>query len=108
MEGLDYTEIGDGYYYDVEGMRYRRLGEDGQCTYEQVASVLEGTTDDNCVPSPILDAMVSTTIDYVTTDTPPRAPTPPELQLLYECETPPQERQDEVSTQSSQAAAPAP
>jgi hypothetical protein len=34
MEGPIYTERGDGYYYDVEGVRYRCLGEDGQYTYE--------------------------------------------------------------------------
>jgi hypothetical protein len=108
MEGQVYTEKGDGYYYDVEGVRYRRSGEDGQYTYEQVASVFERTTDDDRVPSPALDAMVSKTIDYVTTDTLPRSPTPPELHLLYECGTPPHKGQDEVPTQSSQAATPAP
>jgi hypothetical protein len=72
---------GDGYYYDVEGVQYHRSGE---------------------------DAMVSKAIDYVTADTPPRSPTPPELHLLYECRTPPHKGQDEVPTQSSQAAAPAP
>jgi hypothetical protein len=108
MEGQVYTEKGDGYYYDVEGVRYRHSGEDGQYTYEQVASVFEGTTDDDRVPSPALDAMVSKAIDYVTADTPLRSPTPPELHLLYECGTPPHEGQDEVPTQSSQAVAPAP
>jgi hypothetical protein len=85
------TEKEDGYYYDVEGVRYRHSGEDGQYTYEQVASIFEGTTDDDRVPSPALDAMVSKAIDYVTADTPPRSPTPPELHLLYECRTPPHE-----------------
>jgi hypothetical protein len=108
MEGPVYIERGDGYYYDVEGVRYRRLGEDGQYTYEQVVSVFEGTTDDDRVPSPALDAMVSKAINYVTADTPPRSPTPPELHLLYECGTPAHEGQDEVPTQSSQAVAPAP
>jgi hypothetical protein len=108
MEGPVYTERGDGYYYDVEGVRYRRSREDGQYTYEQVASVFEGTTNDNRVPSPALDAMVSKAIDYVSADTPPRWPTPPELHLLNECGTPPHEGQDEVPTQSSQVAALAP
>jgi hypothetical protein len=108
MEGPVYTERGDGYYYDVEGVRYRRSGEDGQYTYEQVASVFKGTTDDDHMPSLALGAMVSKAIDYVTADTPPRSPTPLELHLLYECGTPPHEGQDEVPTQSSQAAAPAP
>jgi hypothetical protein len=106
MEDPVYIEKGDGYYYDVEGVRYRRSGEDGQYTYEQVASVFEGTIDDDRVPSPVLDAMVSKAIDYVTAHTPPRSPTPPELHLLYECRTPPHEGQNEVPTQSSQAAAP--
>jgi hypothetical protein len=76
MEGPVYIERGDGYYYDVEGVRYRRSREDGQYTYEQVASVFEGTTDNDCVPSPAVDAMVSKAIDYVTADTPPRSPIP--------------------------------
>jgi hypothetical protein len=92
----------------VEGVRYRRSGEDGQYTYEQVASIFEGTTDDDRVPSPIVDAMVFKAIDYVTADTPPRSPNPPKLYLLYEYGTPPHEGQDEVPTQSSQAATPAP
>jgi hypothetical protein len=70
-----YTKTGDGYYYDLEGVRYHRSGEEGQYTYEQVASVFEA--DDDCVSSPAMDAMVSKAIDYITTDTPPRLPTPP-------------------------------
>jgi hypothetical protein len=91
MDGPVYIKKEDGYYYDVEGVRYRCLGEDGQYTYEQVASVFEGTTDDDRVASPALDAMVSKAIDYITVDTPPRSPIPPELHLLYECGTPPHE-----------------
>ena len=108
MEGSTYIEREDGYYYDVEGVRYRRSGEDGQYTYEHVASVFEGHTNDDHVPSPVLETMVSQAIDYVTTDTPSRAPTPPELQALYQCKTPPHKGQDEVPTQSSTAAAAAP
>ena len=107
MEGSVHTERGDGYYYDVEGVQFRHSGEDGEYTNEQVASVLEGTIDNDRVPSPIVDAMVSKVIDYVTADTPPRVPTLLELQLLYECKSPPHEGQDEACTQSSQAAAPA-
>jgi hypothetical protein len=106
MGGRVYTKTGDGYYYDLEGVRYRRLGEEGQYTYEQVTSVFE--VDDDCVSSPVVDAMVSKAIDYVTADTPPRSPIPPELQLLYDCGTPSHKGQDEVPTQSSQAAASAP
>jgi hypothetical protein len=51
MEGPVYTEKGDGYYYDVEGVRYHCSGKDGQYTYEHVASVFKGTTDDDRVPS---------------------------------------------------------
>jgi hypothetical protein len=106
MEGQVYTKTGDGYYYDLEGVRYSRSGEEGQSTYEQVALVFEA--DDHRVSSPTVDAMVSKAIDYVTADTTPRSPTPPELQFLYDCGTPPHKGQDEVPTQSSQAAAPAP
>jgi hypothetical protein len=87
MGGRVYTKTGDGYYYDLEGVRYRRSGEEGQYTYEQVTSVFE--VDDDRVSSPVVDAMVSKAIDYVTADTPPRSPIPPELQLLYDCGTPP-------------------
>jgi hypothetical protein len=73
MGGRVYTKTGDGYYYDVEGVRYRRSGEEGQYTYEQVASVFEA--DNNHVSSPAVDAMVSKAIDYVIANTPPRSPT---------------------------------
>jgi hypothetical protein len=75
MGGRVYTKTGDGYYYDLEGVRYRRSGEENQYTYEQVASVFE--VDNDRVSSAVVDAMVSKAIDYVTVDTPPRSPTPP-------------------------------
>jgi hypothetical protein len=74
LGGRVYTKTGNGYYYDLEGVRYRHSGEEGQYIYEQVASVFEA--DDDRVSSPVVDAMVSKAIDYVTTDTPPRSPTP--------------------------------
>jgi hypothetical protein len=74
MEGRVYTKTEDGYYYDLEGMRYHRLREEGQYTYKQVASVFKA--DDDHVSSPAVDAMVSKAINYVTADTPPRLPTP--------------------------------
>jgi hypothetical protein len=77
MGGRVYTKTGDGYYYDLEGMRYRHSGEEGQYTHEQVASVFEA--DDDRVSSLAVDAMVSKAIDYVTADTPPRLPTPPRV-----------------------------
>jgi hypothetical protein len=101
-----YTKIGDGYYYDLEGVRYRRSREEGQYTYEQVASVFEANNDR--VSSPAVDVMVSKAIDYVIADTPPRSPTPLELQLLYDCRIPPHKGHDKIPTQSSQGAAPAP
>ena len=104
MEGPVYIERRDGYYYDVEGMRYHCSAKDAQYTYEQVALVFEGTVDDNRVPSLTVDAMVSKAIDYVTADTPSRSPTPPELHILYECGIPPHKRQDEVSIESFQVA----
>ena len=62
MEGSAYIERGDGYYYDVEGVRYPHSGE-GQYTCEQVASVFEGHTNNDRVPSLTLEAMVSQAID---------------------------------------------
>ena len=73
MKGPIYTERGDGYYYDVEGVQYRRLGEDGRYTYEQVASVFEGITNNNRVPSPIVDATISVGTRFVL-NTPLRRP----------------------------------
>jgi hypothetical protein len=72
--------MGDGYYYDLEGVRYHRLGEEGQYTYEQVAIVFEA--DDNRVSSPAVDAMVSKAIDYETADT-PRGRQPPQSCSSY-------------------------
>jgi hypothetical protein len=86
----------DGYYYDVEGVRYRRSGEEGQYTYEEVALVFEA--DKDRVSSPIVDAWFSNAIDYVTADTSSGWPTPLELQLLYDCGTPPHKGHDEVPT----------
>jgi hypothetical protein len=106
MGGRVYTKTGDGYYYDLEGVRYRRSREEGQYTYEQVASVFEA--DNDHLSSPAVDAMVSKAIDYITANTPLRSPSPSELQLLYDCGTPPHKGQDKVPTQSSQVAAPAP
>jgi hypothetical protein len=77
MGGRIYTKTGDGYFYNLEGMRYRRSRKEGRYTYKQVASVFEA--DDDRVSSPAVDAMVSKAIDYITTDTPSRSPTPPKL-----------------------------
>jgi hypothetical protein len=79
MGGRIYTKTGDGYYYDLEGVRYRRSGEEGQYTYEQIASIFEA--DNDRVFSPVVDAMVSKAINYVTVDTPPRSPTPPDSRV---------------------------
>jgi hypothetical protein len=72
-----YTERADSYYYDPEGVRYRRSGQEGQYSYEQVASVLEGVVDDDQVSSPTADAMVSRALVLATGESPPREPTPP-------------------------------
>jgi hypothetical protein len=74
MGGWVNTKTGDGYYYDLEGVRYHRSEEEDQYTYEQVASVFKA--DDDRVSSLAVDAMVSKTIDYVTADTPLGLPTP--------------------------------
>jgi hypothetical protein len=73
MGGWVYTKIGNGYYYDLEGLKYRRSGEEGQYTYEQVALVFEANNDR--VSSPTIYAMVFKAINYVTADTSPRSPT---------------------------------
>jgi hypothetical protein len=52
-------------------VRYRRSGEEGQYTYEQVTSVLQGGLDVDRVPSPLADAMVTRPLDYVSVETSP-------------------------------------
>jgi hypothetical protein len=44
---------------------YRCSGEEGQYTYEQVTSILQGGLDVDRVPSPLADAMVTRALDYV-------------------------------------------
>jgi hypothetical protein len=82
MADRGFTEGANGLYYDWEGVRYRRLGEDGQYTYEQVTSILQGGLDVDCVPSPLVDAMVTRALDYVTAETPPKIQELIEGQLL--------------------------
>jgi hypothetical protein len=77
-----YTERADGYYYDPEGVRYCRSRQEGQYSYEQVASVLEGVLDDDQVSSPTTDAMVSRALVLATGESPPREPTPPWVRSL--------------------------
>jgi hypothetical protein len=71
MADLGFIEGADGLYYDWEGVRYRRSGEEGQYTYEQVTSVLQGGLDVDRVPSPLADAMVTRPLDYVSVETSP-------------------------------------
>ena len=77
LGGQVYTKWGDGCYYDLEGVRYHRLGEEGQYTYEKVTLVFEADYDH--VSFPAVDAMVSNAIDYVIADTPSRSPIPPRV-----------------------------
>jgi hypothetical protein len=86
-----------------------KLGEVQELGTEILEVLLEQVfeADKDCVSFTAVDAMVSKAINYVTANTPLRSPTPLELQLLYDCRTPPHKEQDEVPTQSSQAAAPA-
>ena len=106
MGGRVYRKMEDGYYYDLEGMRYHHLGEEDQYTYEQVALVFKG--DNDCVSCPTVDTMVSKAIDYIIANTPLRLPTSSELRLLYDCGTLPYKGHDKVPTQSFQGATPAP
>jgi hypothetical protein len=58
MAGRGFTEGANRLYYYWEGVKYCRLGEEEQYTYEQVTSVLQGRLDVDRVPSPLVDAMV--------------------------------------------------
>jgi len=99
MAYQSYTVGVDGLYHDREGVKYRRLGVEGQYTYEQVTSVLQEGLDVDRVTSPIADAMVTNALRYVTADT------PPEIQELLGGELLDDDATEEVGTQSSQALA---
>jgi hypothetical protein len=71
MTDRGFTAGADGFYYDPKGVKYCRSGEGGQYTYEQVTCVLQGALDGDRVPSPLVDAMVTRALDYVTADIPP-------------------------------------
>jgi hypothetical protein len=92
-----YTVGVDGLYYDREGVRYRRLGVEGQYTYEQVTTVLQVGLDVDRVTSPVVDAMVSNALQHVTADT------PPEILELLGSELLDEDATEEVGTQSSKA-----
>jgi hypothetical protein len=94
-----YTVGVDGLYHNQEGVKYRRSGVEGQYTYEQVTSVLQGGLDVDRVTSPVADAMVSNALRYVTADT------APEIQEVLGGELVDKDATEEVGTQSSQALA---
>jgi hypothetical protein len=95
MADQGFTEGANGLYYDREGVRYRLSGEEGQYTYEQVIFVLQGGLDVDRVPSPLVDAMVTRALDYVSTET------PPEIQELIEGQLLESDAREEVGTESS-------
>jgi hypothetical protein len=99
MADQAYTAGVDGLYHDREGVRYRRLGVEGQYTYEQVTSILHEGLDVDCVMSSVADAMVTNMLRYVTTDT------PPEIHEFFGGELLDDDATEEVGTQSSQALA---
>ena len=68
MADQGFTGGADGFYYDLEGVRYRRLGEEGQYTFKQVTSILQGGLDDDHIPFPLVDAMVMRALNYVSAD----------------------------------------
>ncbi len=60
----------DGFYYDHDGVRYRRHGVAGQYTFEQAASIMERASPVHVVLSPMADAMVARALEYADPDTP--------------------------------------
>jgi hypothetical protein len=94
-----YTASIDGLYLDREGVRYHRLGVEGQYTYELVTSILQDGLDVDRITSLVANAMVTNTLCYVT------AETPPEIHELLGGELLDNNATEEVRTQSSQALA---
>jgi hypothetical protein len=86
----------DGFYHDLEGVKYRRVGEEGNYTYEQVASILEGDLNAGSIPSPVAEAMVTRALDYADPGT------PSEIRALIREQQLESETGEEVETQSSQ------
>jgi hypothetical protein len=48
----------DGLFYDVDGVRYHRIGETRHYRYEDVSSIFEGK------PSPMMDVVVTRALEY--------------------------------------------
>jgi len=59
----------NGFYYDHEGVRYRRYGIVGQYTFEQVASIIERALSVHVVLSPMANTMVTRALEYVDPNT---------------------------------------
>ena len=66
----DMTLAADGFYYDVDGVRYRRHGIGGQYTFEQAASIMEEASPVHQVSSPMVNAMVAQALEYTDPETP--------------------------------------
>ena len=64
------TLAADGFYYDVDGVRYRRHGIGGQYTFEQAASIMEEASPVHRVSSPMVNAMVAQALEYTDPETP--------------------------------------
>jgi len=65
------TQGADGLYYNRESIRYRRIGVEGQYTFEQVTSVLEDTSHVHQVPSQEAKGVVGRALDYIELQLPP-------------------------------------
>ena len=64
------TLAADEFYYDVDGVRYRRHGIEGQYTFEQAASIMEEASSVHQVSSPMVNAMVAQALEYTDPETP--------------------------------------
>ena len=95
MANRSFIERANGFYYDLEKVRYCRSQKKEQYTHKHVTSILHGDLDSDHVPSPLADTMVTRALDYVNTNI------PPELQELIEGEMFAGDIGEEVETQSS-------
>lgn len=86
----------DGFFYDHDGVRYRRHGVPGRYTYEQAASIMQAASPVQDVPSPMADAMVARALEYAD------PPTPSEIRAMLQDEHVLSDEGQDEGTQSSE------
>jgi len=59
----------DGLYHDLKELKYHCLKEEGNYTYQQVASIFESNLNVNSIPSSVAKVMIMRVLDYASPKT---------------------------------------